>query len=114
MAIWRYKHGGSTTSSHPFCPARVLLHGRCPKGCPERKKYSDCSIGNLVDHVRIEETPAGEECFVSSVYNVDMEETEAYKRLKAVCDFHGLRTSVEVYPWNGIKHVSHVKITRPQ
>ena len=110
--VTKYRHGGTTTSSHPFCPARVLLHGRCPKGCPERLVHSNCAIANLVDHPRLENTSTGEDCFVSSVYYAEVTDTEEYKRLKAVCDFHNLHVCVEEYPWNGQNIVSHVKITR--
>lgn len=110
---WKYKYGGSTTSSHPSCPARVLLHGRCPKGCPERSITGCCSVDSLVDHERLEKTTSGGDCFVTSFYYRGLEDAENYKRLKAVCDFHGLNTRVEVYPWNGVECVSHVKITKP-
>ena len=110
--VWHYKYGGFTTSSHPDCPARVLLHGRCPKGCPERNPRGNCSVAKLVDHVRLEKTTVGDDCFVSSVYYTDVENSEKYKRLKAVCDFHGLHTAVEIYPWNGMKTVSHIKVTK--
>lgn len=111
--VWHYKYGGSTTTSHTDCPARALLLGRCPKGCPERNPYGNCAIANLVDHPRIEEMPTGERVFISSHYYLGVEETEKFKRLKAVCDFHGLQTSVEVYPWNTVKTVSHIKIYKP-
>lgn len=110
--IWKYKYGGSTTSSHPWCPARALLHGRCPKDCPEKRPLGGCEIGNYVDHPRIEEDPVGGECFISSYYYGDIEKTDSYRHLKAVCDFHNLRMIVEEYPWNGMEFVSHIKITK--
>ena len=109
---WKYKYGGVTTSSHPSCPARVLLHGRCPRGCPERRSNGVCSVDSLVDHERLEKTISGEDCFVTSFYFLGLEDSENYKRLKAVCDFHGLNSCVEVYPWNGIEIVSHFKVTQ--
>ena len=110
--IWKYKYGGSTTSSHPYCPARVLLHGRCPKDCPEKLSIDGCRIDNYVDHPRLDETPMGGECFISSHYYTDIENSVGYKHLKAVCDFHKLCVTVEEHPWNGVKVVSHIKITK--
>jgi len=111
---WCYKFGGSTTSSHPYCPARVLLGGRCPKSCPERDPYSDCSRLPIIDHPSLETLPSGEECFISRVYYSITPNNEEFRRLRAVCEIHGLTITVEEKPWHGMDIVSHIKITKKQ
>ena len=111
---WHYKYGGSTTSSHPLCPARVLLRGRCPKVCPEWNFYSDCSCLPIIDHPSLEILPSGEQCFVSRVYYSILPGDKEFKRLQDVCQCQGLTISVKESPWNGMKTVSHIKITKKQ
>ena len=111
---WYYNYGGSTTSSHPLCPARVLLGGRCPKTCPERNPYSDCSCLPIIDHPSLETLPSGEQCFVSRVYYSIGPGNEEFRRLQAVCECHGLTITVEEKPWHGVDIVSHIKITKKQ
>ncbi len=108
-----YKYGGSSMSSHPYCPARVLLKGRCPKACPEYKFFSDCSQLPIIDHPSLETLPSGEQSFVSRVYSSISPEDKEFRRLKAVCECHGLKLSVSESPWNGVETVSHIKITKP-
>ena len=110
----RYKFGGSSMSSHPYCPARVLLGGRCPKTCPERNPYSDCSCLPIIDHPSLETLPSGEQCFVSRVYYSIGPGNEEFRRLQAVCECHGLTITVEEKPWHGVDIVSHIKITKKQ
>ena len=109
---WYYKYGGSTISSHPLCPARVLLHGRCPKNCPERNPHSDCSCLPIIDHPSLETLSSGECCFVSRVYSSLSPEDKELIRLRAVCECQGLTVSVSEHPWNGQAIVSHIKITK--
>jgi len=109
-----YKYGGSSMSSHPYCPARVLLGGRCPKYCPEWNFYSDCSQLPIIDHPSLEMLPSGDQCFVSRVYSTISPDDKEFKRLKAVCECQGLTVSVIERPWNGMETVSHIRIAKPQ
>jgi hypothetical protein len=112
VSVTRYRFGGMTKNSHPYCPARVLLGGRCPKGCLERSENGECIQLQMIDHVSLEKLSTGEVCFISRVYYSIAPDDENYMRLKAYCDYHGLKISVEEKSWNGVSSVSHIYITK--
>ena len=109
----RHKYGGVTMSSHPYCPARVLLGGRCPSKCPA--KLDDHCFdhkGYCKDHVGLEESPSGELRFVLRLYGAGWDKTSDFEKLLDYCAYHGLLISTEEKPWNGMPVVCHIIITK--
>ena len=110
-----YKLGGKITCSHEECPARVLLRGRCPKGCPAK---SICSRGwrnySGIDHVGVEKNPDGTQTFVSCSHGIS---EEAEKNIKAFCDWHGLSVEIDkdhVHTYGPWSYELRMKITKKE
>lgn len=98
--VIRYKYGGTTKSSHSECPARVLLGGRCPKGCPEKDVLRACIPMKWVDHPGLDELPSGEKIFVCRHYGLGIEAIYG-KHIQRYCDFHNLDYTIEKGEFNG-------------
>ena len=94
MSVTKYKLGGKTECSHPYCPARVLLGGRCKKACP---LYEDCGgvspaaiLG--IDHVGLGRLPDGSNVFFTCSHCYP-DRFEA--NLRKYCNFYHLTYKVE-------------------
>lgn len=102
MRKWEYKYGGSTTSSHTSCPARVIKGGRCPKNCPlyeSHQKYSTCSGLNsgglgLIDHERVITDDDGRRAFVSMYHGGFPAELRS-DWMKQYLEVNGLNMTIE-------------------
>ena len=115
MGKTRYKLGGETTCAHPYCPARVLLRGRCRKEC---SYWSVCSRGGSparelgIDHVGVEQNPDGTQTFVSCSHGID---ENAEMRIKAFCERHGLSIDIDkdhVHEYGPWSYELRMKITK--
>ena len=79
-----------------MCPARVLLGGRCPKGCPRKQNiYHECERLNVLDHILVDALPSGEMYFVSRHHGVGWETAPEVQNLVSFCRWHGLSIKIE-------------------
>ena len=98
-----YKYGGTTTSTHPYCPARVLLGGRCTGMCPYYSRCSNCRGLDWTDHERLVTDKDGRKTFVSSHHFVCSSYLEN-SDFQTYLDVYGLEVETALVPVEGLPH----------
>ncbi len=97
--VHKYKYGGSTTSTHTRCPARVLLGGRCNGKCPYYcGPCSECNGLHWLDHERLVTDKDGRQMFVSSHHGGECPFYLENADFEAYLEVHGLEIETALVP----------------